>query len=64
MRLGCAERLLKVAGCRVYLTLDNLESHRARKVKDWLVKHEEEIEVFHLPGYGPELNPDECSTRT
>ncbi len=27
--------------------------------KEWLANHVEEIEVFHLPAYSPELNPDE-----
>jgi transposase len=29
-------------------------------VKDWLADHEEQIELFYLPSYSPELNPDEC----
>ena len=29
-------------------------------VKQWLEEHQEQIEVFHLPSYSPELNPDEC----
>ena len=28
-------------------------------VKKWLKEHEEQIEVFFLPSYSPELNPDE-----
>ena len=28
-------------------------------VKDWLSEHKEQIEVFFLPSYSPELNPDE-----
>jgi len=28
-------------------------------VKAWLEDHTEEIEVFYLPAYSPELNPDE-----
>jgi hypothetical protein len=27
--------------------------------KAWLAKHVDEIEVFYLPSYSPELNPDE-----
>ena len=34
--------------------------HPARKVKAWLAEYESEIEVFYLPSYSPELNPDEC----
>lgn len=54
------KRLIKDADRKVFLILDNLKVHHARKVKDWLAKHEEEIEVFYLPSYSPELNPDEC----
>ena len=54
------KRLIKDAKRKVFLILDNLKVHHARKVKDWLAKHEEEIEVFYLPSYSPELNPDEC----
>ena len=31
----------------------------AKLVKAWLAKHQDEIEVFYLPSYSPELNPDE-----
>lgn len=54
------KRLIKDAKRKVYLILDNLRVHHARRVKDWLADHDEEIEVFHLPSYSPELNPDEC----
>ena len=33
--------------------------HRAAPVRDWLAKHQSEIEVSYLPSYSPELNPDE-----
>jgi len=39
--------------------LDNLRVHHLRPVKEWLANDAEEIEVFHLPAYAPELNPDE-----
>ncbi len=54
------KRLIKDAKRKVYLILDNLRVHHARRVKDWLADHDEEIEVFYLPSYSPELNPDEC----
>ena len=53
------QRLVHEAGCKVFLVLDNLPVHRARSVKDWLAGRRVEIEVFHLPAYSPELNPDE-----
>jgi transposase len=44
---------------KVFLILDNLRVHHARPVKAWLAEHIDEIEVFYLPSYSPELNPDE-----
>lgn len=52
-------RLIKDTQRKVFLVLDNLQVHHARKVKGWLAKHEDEIEVFYLPAYSPELNTDE-----
>ena len=52
-------RLVRDADQKVFLILDRLPVHRSAKVRDWLVGREAEIEVFYLPGYSPELNPDE-----
>jgi len=32
---------------------------KSAPVRDWLAAHRGEIEVFFLPPYSPELNPDE-----
>ncbi len=53
------KRLIKSAKRKVYLILDNLRVHHAKVFKRWLSEHEDEIEVFYLPSYSPELNPDE-----
>jgi hypothetical protein len=52
-------RLIKDSEKKVFLILDNLKVHHSYMVKDWLKEHETQIEVFHLPAYSPELNPDE-----
>jgi transposase len=52
-------RLVKDAGRKVFLILDNLRVHHGKAVKEWLEKNKEQIEVFYLPSYSPELNPDE-----
>ena len=52
-------RLVRDAKQKVFLILDRLPVHRSAKVRAWLVGREAEIEVFFLPGYSPELNPDE-----
>ncbi|WP_444916185.1 IS630 family transposase [Microbulbifer sp. TRSA007] len=57
--IGFLKRLIKTAGRKVYLILDNLRVHHARVIKAWLSEHEDEIEKFYLSSYSPELNPDE-----
>ena len=52
-------RLVREADQKVFLILDRLPVHRSAKVRTWLAGREAEIEVFYLPGYSPELNPDE-----
>ena len=51
--------LIKDAGCKVFLILDNLSAHHCKPVKAWVAEHTDEIEVFYLPSYSPELNPEE-----
>jgi transposase len=53
------KRLVKDSKSKVYLILDNLRAHHGKDVKLWLKEHQDEIEVFYLPSYSPELNPDE-----
>lgn len=53
------KRLIKDAGRKVFLILDNLKVHHAKVVVEWLDEHKEQIEVYYLPSYSPELNPDE-----
>ena len=52
-------RLVRDTAKKVFLILDNLRAHHSKKVTAWLKKHKSEIEVFYLPPYAPEYNPDE-----
>ena len=52
-------RLIKNSDKKIFLILDNLKVHHSYIVRDWLKEHEKEIEIFFLPSYSPELNPDE-----
>jgi len=54
-------RLIKGASKKVFLILDNLRVHHAKPVKAWLAENTDAIEVFYLPSYSPELNPDEMA---
>lgn len=53
------ERLIKDAGRKVYLILDNLRVHHSRKATQWATAHNKQIALFYLPPYSPEYNPDE-----
>ena len=59
MLIKFMSRLIKDAPRKVFLILDNLRVHHGKKVKEWLEANKEKIEVFYLPSYSPELNPDE-----
>jgi transposase len=52
-------RLIRDAGRKIFLLLDRLPVHRSRSVRAWLDERRDAIEVFYLPPYSPELNPDE-----
>ena len=51
--------LIKDADRKVFLILDNLRVHHSKVVKAWLADKKDRIEIFYLPSYSPELNPDE-----
>jgi transposase len=52
-------RLLAGATKKVLLIVDHLSVHEAAAVERWLEDKEDRIEVFYLPKYAPERNPDE-----
>lgn len=53
------DALVRSSTRKVFLILDNLSVHHSRPVKAWLAERPDQIEVFYLPAYSPELNPDE-----
>jgi transposase len=53
------ERLLQETERKVFVIVDHLKAHEAAEVEEWLAEHRDRIEVFPLPRYAPELNPDE-----
>jgi transposase len=59
--LDFMRRLIKGQPRKLFLILDNLRVHHAKPVKAWLAEHKDAIEVFYLPSYSPELNPDEMA---
>ena len=53
------QHLIRDAGRDVFLVLDDLRVHHSKVVQALLEEHRKQIEVFFLPGYSSELNPDE-----
>ena len=53
------ERLIAGAMSKVFLIVDNLRVHYAKLVQTWLEPRLAQIELFYLPPYAPEFNPDE-----
>jgi transposase len=52
-------RLIKGASGKRFLIVDNLRVHHSIKVSKWVAAHNDQIELFFLPAYAPECNPDE-----
>lgn len=57
--LAFLRRLIKDAGQKVVLIVDNLKVHKAGKVTAWVESHAHEIELHYLPSYAPDHNPSE-----
>src|ERR671929_657573 len=52
-------RLVRNAGRKVVLIVDNLKVHEAGKVRAWVESHAHEIELCYPPSYAPDHNPSE-----
>jgi|APFre7841882793_1041355.scaffolds.fasta_scaffold17995_1 transposase len=57
-------RLIKGAKRKIFLIVDNLRVHKAKVVAAWVAERCARIELFFLPPYSPELNPDEYLNNT
>jgi hypothetical protein len=57
--LNFLRRLIREAVRKLFVIVDNLPVHRARRVTAWVQDNAERIELFYLPPYAPEHNPDE-----
>src|SRR4051795_1234156 len=57
--LDFLRRLVRDAGRKVVLVVDDLKVHKAGKVRAWLESHAHEIELVYLPPYAPDHDPVE-----
>jgi transposase len=53
------QRLIHNAPRPIFLIVDGHPVHKARTVKDFVQSTEGRLQLFYLPPYAPELNPDE-----
>lgn len=53
------KRLLRDTNAPVFLVVDGHPTHKAKKVKEFAESTGERLRIVTLPGYSPELNPDE-----
>ncbi len=52
-------RLIVGTKKKVFLIVDGHPTHRSKKVKEYVASTKGKLGLFYLPGYSPELNPDE-----
>lgn len=53
------KRLLHNANKPIFLIVDGHPSHKAKKVREFVASVSPQLELYFLPPYAPELNPDE-----
>jgi transposase len=53
------QRLVRDAMRKIFLVVDNLRVHRAKRVMAWVAENKDKIELIFLPPYAPQHNPDE-----
>ena len=54
-------RLITGMDRKIFLIVDGHPTHKAKMVKQFVEDNKERIELFFLPAYSPELNPDELA---
>ncbi|MEU4445676.1 transposase [Actinosynnema sp. NPDC050801] len=53
------DRVARQAGRKVHVVADRHPVHRSKAVRVWLEVNADRVELHLMPGYSPELNPDE-----
>lgn len=58
------KRLMIGAKKKVFLIVDGYPAHKSKKAKEFVAALDGKLELFYLPPYSPELNPDELAWNT
>jgi len=57
--LGLLKHIMRGRRRPLFLVLDSLPAHKAKLVREYVESMKGKLELHFLPGYAPELNPDE-----
>jgi transposase len=57
--IGMLKALMRCRKRPLFLILDSLPAHKAKIVQNYVASTQGRLELHFLPGYAPELNPDE-----
>ena len=55
----CSSKIMRRCRKPLFLVLDSLPAHKAKLVRDYVEAMQGKQKLYFLPGYAPELNPDE-----
>ncbi|MFN3454415.1 MAG: IS630 family transposase [Pseudobdellovibrio sp.] len=58
------KRLMTGSKKKIFLIVDGYPAHRSKKAKEFVSSTKGKLELFYLPPYSPELNPDELAWNT
>ncbi len=53
------KQMIKYSRQKIFFITDGHPAHKTKKLNEWLSENKAKIEVFFLPPYSPELNPQE-----
>lgn len=53
------KQMIKYSRQKIFFITDGHPAHKTKKLNEWLSENKDKIEVFFLPPYSPELNPQE-----
>jgi len=57
--IGFMGQMIKYRRKKIFLIVDGASAHTSKTVKSWIEIHKKKIELYYLPPYSPDLNPDE-----
>lgn len=58
------KRLMAGSKKKIFLIVDGYPAHKSKKAKQFIADQNGKLELFYLPPYSPELNPDELAWNT